>query len=949
MSSQADSLDKHLPFHKRFGFKLSASYILILGIVLLVASLISLHISQTMFARLIRSQFEYSLDITEKLIEQQIQGQETWALHLSDEPKLIQILKTPKIEDITLFLVEHQAVFFHDTSIILLNNQAQVIYHSNDCNCLNNSFLGIDVVNKTVKSKKINSAIITRENHFSFYSVAPVFTSTEDKTVIGYIIVVKIIDHKLLKEFAKVTHLDISIVRDRAIMATTLVYNQAPLVDLPIPYIEYLQLLQHPGQAIQMHFLQQNYFVIAKKLLRMDIGLSGSLMLVKSRTQLEAMQHSLITQLGILALFALAIVFYISVHLSRRLITPIWQLTETSWRIAHGESDVQVNIQREDEIGILANTFNRMLSEIEHKKAAIQKQNATLENTVNEKTLSLRNTLNELQKLTIAVEQSPASIIITDIDANIEYVNPAFERITGYSASEAIGKKPSILKSGHTTEQEYKALWQSLLAGESWHGEFYNRTKDGELYWERAIITPVQDKNKKTTHFLGIKEDITSYKAYEQKLIEQATYDPLTALPNRVLAKDRLDLAISYTSRSKSSGALIFIDLDNFKIVNDTLGHKAGDDLLVEVAKRLKKSVREGDTVARLSGDEFLIILNNLTSTVGAEIVAEKALTELNKPIKLAAQELIISASLGITVFPEDSNDPDKLMQNADSAMYQAKNSGKNMFSFFSAQLNEHAHQRLKIELLLRSALAKNEFSLNYQPLTDAKTQQTIGVEALIRWHNPELGLVSPENFIHIAEELGLIFDIGEWVLQTACTQAKQWLDKGDPMKMAVNISPKQLSQGVKFIQSVKKTLNSSQLPANLLELELTESCLIENPEQSAINLKQLKELGIRLSIDDFGTGYSSLSYLKLFPFDTLKIDRTFMLDVPENKQDSLLTINIIRMAHDLEMDVIGEGVESEAQQLFLKQHHCDFLQGYYFSRPLKSDDLTSFIQQHSK
>jgi len=946
MPSDKPSLNKRLPFYQRFGFKLSTSYILVLSVVLFSAGLITLKISQNIFEQLVRSQFENALTVNENFIKQYTQSMETWVKHLADEPKLQQALITPTTQEFDAFITEHQAIFFLDTSVIMLNKQAKVIYKSHECDCLGNSFLGIDVVNQTYRQHKIHSAIVHEGNHFSLYSVSPVFSSNDSKDVIGFVIVARYIDHSFAEVLKKNTNLDTSIVRDRAIMATTIQYHNNPLIDLPLPYLEYLTLLKQPGQATPIQFLNQGYFVVAKHLESMDIGLSGSIMLVKSRSDLEAMEQSLFKQFGILTFAALIIVFLISLRISKAFITPISQLTDTSLRIATGESNVKVHINRHDEIGILADNFNTMLANIEQKNQAIQEQNETLEHKVSERTQSLVHAMDELKKLSIAVEQSPASIIITDTHARIEYVNPKFEELTGYSSAEVIGKTPGILKSGHTSNEEYHALWKALLAGKPWRGEFYNRTKSGELYWERALITPVKGQNNQITHYLGIKEDISTYKAYEQKLIEQATYDPLTALPNRVLARDRLKHALSIASREKKQGALIFIDLDNFKMVNDTLGHQAGDTLLIEVAQRLQNAVREGDTVARLSGDEFLIILNSLNSHFDAETVAEKVLAELGKPIKLYTQELIVTASLGITIFPSDDTNLDNLMRNADTAMYQAKSTGKNMFCFFSDDLNEQAQHRLKMEQHLRKAIQKNELSLHYQPIINTSKQNIVAAEALARWHNPELGSVSPETFISLAEEIGLINPIGEWILRTACKQAMLWLDKGSPLKIAINISPKQLSKGDEFLQTLKQILNETKLPTRYLELELTESSLIQNPEESVTLLNHLKDLGIRLSIDDFGTGYSSLSYLKYFPFDTLKIDRTFMEDVPQDELDSLLTANIIRMAHDLGMEVIAEGVETKDQQDFLTQNNCDFLQGYYFSRPIPDKEFSLLLAQ---
>lgn len=553
----------------------------------------------------------------------------------------------------------------------------------------------------------------------------------------------------------------------------------------------------------------------------------------------------------------------------------------------------------------------------------------------------------KLKILYQACEQSPASIVITDAQGNIQYVNPKFENVTGYTQAEVIGKNTRILKSGYTSDSEYRQLWETLIEGKEWHGEFHNKKKNGECYWEFASISPLKDEFDQITHFVAVKEDITQRKKAEELLTHQANFDPLTDLPNRTLGMDRLQQAIAWAQRNNKYIAVMFLDLDHFKIINDTLGHKYGDQLLILAAKRLSNCLRKTDTISRLGGDEFLIIISNLDSPSQSESIAKKILNRLQKAFILQGEEIFVSASIGITIYPNDSQDLEILMQNADMAMYSAKRQGRNNFQFFTSILNEQAKRRMLRENHLRNALKKEEIYIAYQPLINLKTEKIIGAEALMRWHNFYLGLVSPIEFIPIAEETGIIIDLGEWLLEKVCHQVSLWHQEGHLLKIAVNLSPRQFRE-TNLLEMITNIVKKNQIDPRYLELEITEQLLLEDVPGAKDLLIQLHQRNFTVSMDDFGTGYSSLSYLQKFPFKVLKIDKSFIRDIPYDADAIALVKSIITMAHGLKLKVVAEGIESEAQLRFLQAENCDYGQGYYFSKPLISSDFLTLLNNNN-
>ena len=551
----------------------------------------------------------------------------------------------------------------------------------------------------------------------------------------------------------------------------------------------------------------------------------------------------------------------------------------------------------------------------------------------------------EMRKLSSALEQTADSVIISDRQGIIEYVNFGFEKTTGYGRDEAVGQKPSLLNSGKQGAGFYKKLWGTILAGEVFSEVFVNRRKDGSLYYEEKTITPLKDAAGQVTHFIATGKDVTERMQTQERLQHMAQHDALTELPNRLLFMDRLKQALARARWHERLVAVLFVDLDRFKTINDTLGHEVGDKLLQALAGRLTASVREGDTVARFGGDEFAMLLDDVASEKDIGAVAQKVIEMLAPPFEIDGQSLYITASIGVSLYPNDGEDSTTLLKNADIAMYRAKDLGKNTYQFYSADMSARAFERLTLESSLRHAIERYEFRLYYQPQIDTVSGAIIGVEALLRWQHPDFGLVAPAEFIPLLEETGLIVPVGDWVLRTACEQLCAWHAAGWPMlRMAVNLSPRQF-QTAGLAESVERALSTLGCDPGLFELEITEGVLLRHTAATVESLEALHALGVRMAIDDFGTGYSSLSYLRRYAIDTLKIDRSFVRDVPGDADDSALASAIIVLAQSLKLDVIAEGVETEAQCDFLRERGCQVMQGYLFSRPLPADEIPRLLE----
>ncbi len=557
-----------------------------------------------------------------------------------------------------------------------------------------------------------------------------------------------------------------------------------------------------------------------------------------------------------------------------------------------------------------------------------------------------KQTESHLRLQTSAVNAASDLIVITNVQGGIEFVNAAFEQETGYEMRDVLGQKLSLLKSGKQEEPFYSELWQTILAGYTWQGEMVNKRKDGSIYVEDMSITPIKNDTGAIEHFVAIKRNITEKKVYERKLDHLAHHDHLTGLPNRLLFSDRLTQSIAVAQRRNKLAAVMFLDLDRFKYINDTLGHNVGDSLLKQVAHRLSLTLRRADTIARMGGDEFTIILGDIDSPQDATRVAKKVLDSLTKPFLLDGRELFVTTSVGISVYPNDGVDVETLVRNADTAMYQAKEEGRNCYHIYTNELNTAAMERMTMENSLRKALEREEFVVYYQPRVDLKTGQILGAEALVRWRHPEFGLVAPVQFIPLCEETGLIVPLSEWVLRESCKQNKAWQDAGyDPISIAVNISVKQVEQrGLRA--TVTRALRDTGLNPIYLDLELTESTLMQDPKRTITVLGKIKDMGVQISIDDFGTGYSSLSYLKQFPVDAVKIDQSFVKHVTTDPDDAAIAGAVVAMAHSLKLRVIAEGVETLQQLEFLRELNCDEMQGYFVSRPVPADEFEHLLRQ---
>ena len=550
-----------------------------------------------------------------------------------------------------------------------------------------------------------------------------------------------------------------------------------------------------------------------------------------------------------------------------------------------------------------------------------------------------RQQMQEKLHLAATVFESTAEgVLITDTSQRINAVNRAFSEITGYCEQEAIGQTPRLLASGQHDSAFYAAMWYQLTAEGHWQGEICNRRKNGELYPSWLTISAVRDKEQSITHFVAVFADISSLKHAQARLDYQAHHDPLTGLPNRTLFESRLQAALLHSAESGSLGAVLFLDLDRFKHINDSLGHPVGDLLLKGIAQRLKENLRDIDTVARLGGDEFIVLLPGLLQASDAEAIAKKLLACFSAPFQAGEHEFYMSASIGSSLFPTDGTDVATVVKNADAAMYRSKAKGRNRVESYTRDLTAQANERIALEQELRRSLERDELTLSYQPKISLLTNQLVGAEALIRWSHPIFGEVPPEHFIPLAEENGMILQIGDWVLESACRQMHEWRKTHQPFgPLSVNLAGAQLRQP-NLVARIEQLLSDNNLEPGCLQLEITENFIMSQTGEALAVLHKLKKLGVQLAIDDFGTGYSSLSYLKRLPLDILKIDQSFVRGLPEDTHDAAIVRAIIALGRSMQLTVIAEGVENSEQQKFLATEGCEQIQGYIISLPLTPD-----------
>ena len=550
----------------------------------------------------------------------------------------------------------------------------------------------------------------------------------------------------------------------------------------------------------------------------------------------------------------------------------------------------------------------------------------------------------ELQLAATVFSDTLEAIMITDADNRIISVNRAFTSVTGYSADEIIGTSPPLVSASHHNAEFREQLREELFNTGHWSGEAWNRRKNGEIFPQWLSISVVRNNAGEPLKYVAIFSDLSERKAAEERIDFLARHDILTRLPNRFLLRDRAEQAFAHAERAHNKVALLLLDLDHFKHINDSLGHPVGDTLLQTVADRLRLTTRDTDTVSRQGGDEFLVLLTDIHDSDDIAPIAEKMMQTLGTPCLVAGQEMSISCSVGLAVYPEDGTDFDTLVKNADAAMYHAKESGRNTFRYYSQQMNEDAVARLDIQNRLHRALDRNEFILHYQPLIDLANNSIVGAEALVRWNCPELGMQPPGLFIPVAEDTGLIVQLGEWVLNEACRQARAWHDAGHGhLIMAINLSPIQFTRG-DLVATIRNALAASGVNPAHIELEITESVLMKDTEHVLATVRQLHGMGLRLAIDDFGTGYSSLAYLRRFAVEKLKIDQSFIRDLPTDPDAGAIVRAVIQMAKSLKIAVLAEGVETADIAHDLDLLGCDYAQGYYFGRPMPAEAFAKLL-----
>jgi diguanylate cyclase (GGDEF)-like protein/PAS domain S-box-containing protein len=553
-----------------------------------------------------------------------------------------------------------------------------------------------------------------------------------------------------------------------------------------------------------------------------------------------------------------------------------------------------------------------------------------------------------LQKLSSAITASGSGVIITDVIGTVEYINPKFTETTGFTIEELQGTTSLMLSRECLPENKYDSMWKDILGGKSWRGDLQNIRKDGSSYWSIVSISPINNEYNELTHFVIVSEDVSELKDAHAKMEQLALYDELTGLPNRRLFFRELD-RLFRTDVMSSPAAVMLLDLDNFKTVNDTQGHPAGDKLLIEVASRLEQNVTGDGLAARLGGDEFAVLIHPVKSIKQVNRIADHVLKMIAEPYIINDNEIQISTSIGLAWLPKDGNTPETIMKHADLAMYQAKEMGRNQFRQFTEQLNEQLQRYIRFSREMPEALISGQFELYFQPKMDLKTQRIIGVEALVRWEHPELGRISPVDFIPIAEDTGFIVPLGNWVFAEACRKLKNLREQGlSHISCAINISLRQF-RDPSLMGVIEKSMKDNDIDSKLLEVEITESLLMEDVDKAILTLREIQRLGITVAIDDFGTGYSSFSYLKNLPINVLKVDRCFIKDIPLSQEDMKITSAIISMAHSLNLKVVAEGIETIEQKQFLIEQDCDIGQGYLFGKPMNLNDLSQMLEKEAE
>ncbi len=631
-------------------------------------------------------------------------------------------------------------------------------------------------------------------------------------------------------------------------------------------------------------------------------------------------KQSIVSQTFIFISLIIAFIAFINVVLtiifSFSIISPIKLLTEGTKKAASGNLELVSDISSDDEIGVLVSSFNEMITKL---------------------------------KLSTAVfKNTQEAIMITDADVNILDVNDAFASITGYTKDEVIGLNPTILKSGRHDQSFYEDLWESLTNEGYWQGNIWNRNKDGKVYPEWLNISVIKDDNGIVINYIAVFSDITQLKENEKRLNFLAHHDVLTTLPNRLLLSARLEHSIDICNRLGSYAGVCFLDLDNFKIINDSYGHDIGDEVLKEAASRLQRLVRADDTLARIGGDEFVFVFENLDRPDEMSAIADKIVESLQAPFKIEGKEFFLGVSVGISIYPDDGKTQAALSKNADTAMYVAKNAGKNTFRYYNEEMTTLSMQKMTMELALKSAIVNDEMVVYYQPKYNVDSKSIQGLEALVRWQHPTDGLLAPDTFIPMTEETNLIIPIGEIVLTKVCHDAVKWSKEGILNgRIAVNVSGIQINKS-DFKKTLENTLRATKASPDMIEIEVTETVIMEDPDMWISLLTEIKKIGVHISIDDFGTGYSSLNHLRRLPVDTLKIDRSFVQDLTQDSDADTITRAIINLAKNMGLGTVAEGVETKEQTDFLVSCGCDLHQGFLYAKPICQEDIYTLLRSNA-
>jgi diguanylate cyclase (GGDEF)-like protein/PAS domain S-box-containing protein len=652
-------------------------------------------------------------------------------------------------------------------------------------------------------------------------------------------------------------------------------------------------------------------------------------------TLTSAVERNLITTLAI-GISGGIVILIIAYLVTRRITQRLSRLLDWSKQISSGNLSASLDTESMDEVGMLTHSMNDMALNILNAQSDLTEEKHRAERTAE-----------ELRLYANAFDSSGEAMLISDSNNLILNVNAAFTRDTGYELEEVVGKNPSLLSSGQTPKEIYQELWQGLNDKGYWQGELWDKTKDGRVFPKWATISAIRDERDQVLFYLSGFTDMSDRKAAEARIEHLAHHDLLTGLLNRFSMESHVDQAISIAHRENQKLAVLFIDLDRFKNINDSLGHHAGDELLLKVAKRLRLCVRDSDVVARVGGDEFVVVSTSLKDNSHAAVLAEKILVRISMPYDISGTEIMMSPSIGISVYPEDGRTVDELIRTADVAMYHSKDLGRNTYQYFTESMLLAANKRISIERELRLALEEEQLVLHYQPQFRSEDLDIISLEALVRWNHPEQGIIPPDLFIPIAEESNLIYELGKWVIEESVRQLIDWQSAGlHGFRVAINLSARQLRSEF-LCNDIRSILRKHNIQGDEIELEITETAAISEPEFAIQQLEQLRKLGITLSIDDFGTGHSSLAYLKQLPIQNLKLDRSFVRDIETDPNDAEICMATMALAHNLGLKVIAEGVETEEQKNFLSQQKCDYLQGYLFSRPLPATEIADFITQH--